>query len=71
YFKIGFNTSSEEESINSGLTWFPYNKGGEFRKRYGNFYYVINWKNGGFEVKNHSDKNGKIKSNIRNKNFFF
>lgn len=71
YFKIGFNTSSEEESINSGLTWFPYNKGGEFRKWYGNFYYVINWKNGGFEVKNHSDKNGKIKSNIRNKNFFF
>ncbi|EEQ6465041.1 BREX-1 system adenine-specific DNA-methyltransferase PglX [Escherichia coli] len=69
--KIGFNMASEEESISSGLTWFPYNKGGDFRKWYGNFYYVINWKNGGFEVKNHIDKNGKIKSNIRNKNFFF
>lgn len=69
--KIGFNMASEEESISSGLTWFPYNKGGDFRKWYGNFYYVVNWENGGFEVKNHIDKSGKIKSNIRNKNFFF
>ncbi len=23
--------------------WFPYNKGGEFRKWYGNNYYVVNW----------------------------
>lgn len=26
--------------------WIPYNKGGEFRKWYGNHEYVINWKNG-------------------------
>ncbi|HHH1199102.1 TPA: BREX-1 system adenine-specific DNA-methyltransferase PglX [Yersinia enterocolitica] len=69
--KIGFNMLSEELSERSGLKWFPYNKGGEFRKWYGNFYYVINWENSGHAVKNHTDKNGKIKSNIRNKGFFF
>ena len=31
--------------------WFPYNKGGEFRKWYGNDYEVVNWKNNGQEVK--------------------
>jgi len=69
--KIGFNMPSDELSERSGLKWFPYNKGGEFRKWYGNFYYVINWENSGHAVKNHTDKNGKIKSNIRNKGFFF
>ena len=31
--------------------WFPYNKGGEFRKWYGNNEYVVNWENDGEEIK--------------------
>ena len=31
--------------------WLPYNKGGDFRKWYGNQEYVINWTDNGFEVK--------------------
>ena len=31
--------------------WFPYNKGGEFRKWYGNQDLVINWKNNGYDIK--------------------
>ncbi|WP_130732544.1 BREX-1 system adenine-specific DNA-methyltransferase PglX [Komagataeibacter xylinus] len=31
----------------SGCTWFPYAKGGEFRKWYGNADYVVNWHDDG------------------------
>ncbi len=34
----------------SGKTWFPYNKGGEFRRWYGNNEYVVNWKDKGKKV---------------------
>lgn len=33
-------------------TWVPYSKGGQFRKWYGNDYYVVCWKNGGSELEN-------------------
>lgn len=49
--KIGFNISSAEEAINSCKKWFPYNKGGSYRKWYGNKDYVLNYENDGFEVK--------------------
>lgn len=45
--------------------WKPLNKGGRYRKWYGNQEYVINWKNDGFDIKN----NGK--ANIRNEKFYF
>ncbi len=35
----------------SGLRWFPCNKGGEFRKWYGNNYVVANWQNDGAEMR--------------------
>lgn len=34
----------------SHLKWFPYNKGGDYKKWYGNSEYVINWENSGEEV---------------------
>ncbi|WP_202617518.1 hypothetical protein, partial [Roseimaritima sediminicola] len=40
-----------EDAKNSGLKWFPYNKGGEFRKWRGNDEYVVNWENDGAEIK--------------------
>jgi type II restriction/modification system DNA methylase subunit YeeA len=63
--KIGFNFNSKEKAKNSKLKWFPYNKGGEFRKWYGNNEYIVNWENDGFEIKNYS---GSV---IRNPEFFF
>lgn len=32
--------------------WYPYNKGGDFRKWYGNDFYVVYWQNDGFFLKN-------------------
>jgi hypothetical protein len=49
--KIGFNCSNTLEAQNSSRKWFPYNKGGEFRKWYGNNDYIVNYENDGFEVK--------------------
>ena len=45
---------SEEEAQLSGKKWFPYNKGGEFRKWYGNLFNVVNWKNNGEEIKDYT-----------------
>ncbi|QFY90724.1 BREX-1 system adenine-specific DNA-methyltransferase PglX [Magnetovirga frankeli] len=49
--KIGFGCSSTGEAVKSGKKWFPYNKGGSFRKWYGNHEYVVNYENDGFELK--------------------
>ena len=52
----GFNPTACDwkEASSSGAKWFPYNKGGEFRKWYGNNDCVVNWKNEGDEIYNHA-----------------
>jgi hypothetical protein len=62
--KLGLSVS-QEQAINSKLKWFPYNKGGDFRKWYGNNDFVVNWKNNGSEMK------GFKNAVIRNPNFQF
>lgn len=42
---------SRAEQIANKKRWIPYNKGGEFRKWYGNNEYVVNWFNDGEEIK--------------------
>ena len=39
-----------EDAKVSGARWFPHNKGGEFRKWWGNQDYVINWQDDGREL---------------------
>lgn len=58
FFSIGFGMS-RITAKESGLTWFPYNKGGDFRKWYGNREYVVNWKNDGYMLQTtmHPDGN--------------
>ena len=48
---IGLGFTSAEMTITAPQKWFPYNKGGEPRKWYGNNDYVVNWQNDGYEVK--------------------
>ncbi|AYQ13843.1 BREX-1 system adenine-specific DNA-methyltransferase PglX [Escherichia coli] len=50
--------------------WYPYNKGGEFRKWYGNRDYLINWENNGEEIKSRSLW-VKKKPTIRNQQYYF
>lgn len=48
--KIGFNIKSNDEAFSSGYTYFPYNKGGSFRKWYGMNEYVIKFDKESFDV---------------------
>lgn len=47
---------SYQEAEKVDTKWFPYNKGGEYRKWYGNNDYVVNWQNCGDEIFNHAKK---------------
>ncbi|MBW6474453.1 MAG: BREX-1 system adenine-specific DNA-methyltransferase PglX, partial [Anaerolineaceae bacterium] len=45
-----YDAKNGDEAKNSGKKWFPYNKGGDFRKWYGNSEFLVNWENGGKEL---------------------
>lgn len=62
---ISLDCESHEEAASNGRKWFPYNKGGGFKKWYGNNEYLINWENDGFELTNFK------KSVIRSPQFYF
>lgn len=71
FTKIDFKCSSCEESAVHGYKWFPYAKGGAFRRWNGNLEYVVNWENDGKEVKNFVDENGKQRSRPQNTSYYF
>lgn len=56
--KIDFKSSSLSDAMTGGKEWFPCNKGGTFRKWYGNHDYVINWINNGLNVFQHAKDTG-------------
>lgn len=70
--KIKFDAINKEDAMSSEKKWFPYNKGGDYRKWYGNNEYIINWENDGKEVKEYAAKLYKSYSRtIKNEDFFF
>ncbi len=62
--KIGLCFSSSEEFNTAEKKWAPHDKGGDFRKWYGNNEWIINWENGGLELKQSG-------ANLRSKQFYF
>lgn len=48
--EIGFNTTNYIMCEKSDTKWYPCNKGGEYRKWYGNNTYIIDWWHNGYEV---------------------
>ncbi|OUP58759.1 BREX-1 system adenine-specific DNA-methyltransferase PglX [Butyricicoccus pullicaecorum] len=54
--RICFNADSAFDAVERRAKWIPYNKGGEYRKWYGNQEYVVNWENDGFEIKENTRK---------------
>ncbi|MEG1254467.1 BREX-1 system adenine-specific DNA-methyltransferase PglX [Clostridium sp.] len=49
--KIGLDFKNKDEAYSSEYKWFPYNKGGGYRRWYGNNELVVNWANGGEEIR--------------------
>ncbi|HHJ4390293.1 TPA: BREX-1 system adenine-specific DNA-methyltransferase PglX, partial [Escherichia coli] len=55
WFEVNFHSVflgalTREEAKDSNKKWFPYNKGGDYRKWYGNSEYVVNWEFDGKEL---------------------
>ena len=71
YSTIGFRCASAQDAEESGKSWFPCNKGGPFRKWYGNNEFLVLWKEGGVSIKNFRDKKGRVLSAVRNVRFYF
>ena len=62
---VGLGFESRESARESSRKWFPTNKGGSYRKWYGNNIYVANWENDGSEMRAFS---GSV---IRNPQYYF
>ena len=73
--EIGFGYHNEDEAEESGLKWFPYNKGGGFRKWYGKNEYIVNYEHRGKTICDYIDNTSgaRVGSNGRviNRQFFF
>ena len=75
FLRFWFEVNQEKQFIPQGepvtqadfstKKWFPYNKGGNFRKWYGNNEYLLNWECNGEVLKNFKG------SNLRNKDCYF
>lgn len=64
--KLTFN----EINVKNIIKWVPYNKGGNYRKWYGNNEYVVNWENDGYEIRNNYDiDSGRLRSHNYNGKF--
>ncbi len=50
--------------------WFPYNKGGNFRRWFGNAEFLVNWENNGKDIRNFTDETGYIRSRVQNENYY-
>jgi len=57
--KISYNTESINETENNKYKWYPSNKGGEKRQWYGNYDYIVNWGNNGYEMRNFKKQNSR------------
>ena len=68
---IGLNISNDYEARVSRKKWFPYQKGGDFRKWFGNNLFVVNWKNDGYEMKHDNYSGSRLKSHNFNGDFAF
>jgi len=72
YPSITFGCRNKEEALRLNGKWFPYNKGGAYRKWYGNNDFIVNWENDGFEIRNNIDKKtGRVRSHNYNGDFAF
>jgi type II restriction/modification system DNA methylase subunit YeeA len=74
--RIGFGCADRKSALASGRRFFPFNKGGTFRRWAGNTELVVNWENDGAEIKaSIIGKYPYLKGNpdfvAKNPNFYF
>ena len=70
WYEVDFSSASADSSARGGglhedPKWVPYNKGGSFRKWYGNHDYLLDWEHDGRKVRKYSG------STLRNQGYYF
>ena len=70
WFEVGTDNSSVCKKPTEAK-WIKCNKGGEFRKWFGNLEHVINWESGGKDILNLKDEKGKLRSRPQNIEYNF
>lgn len=51
YANCGFDCASADSAFSSGMKWFPMDKGGDYRRWYGNNFALVNWELDGKEIR--------------------
>ncbi|TEA50162.1 BREX-1 system adenine-specific DNA-methyltransferase PglX [Bacillus sp. BH2] len=71
--QIKFNAKNSDDALQSCAKWFPYHKGGSYRKWYGNHEYLVNWKDNGKEIKEYTAALSKLRpgGRIKNESYYF
>ena len=69
--KLGLDCESREAAEKSGKTWFLYQKGGPFRKWFGNIEHVVDWENDGQRLRTTTNDKGKVSAHAFNDNYIF
>ena len=69
--KCCLNAHSAEDVQKYHAKWVPYNKGGAFRRWFGNMDCVVNWENDGYAIKHFGESTGHIRSTVPNTEYYF
>ena len=74
--RMQIGCTSRAEQVASHRRWIPYNKGGLFRRWYGNNEYVVNWENDGAEIKDNTrrvypDLGDNLSWKISNEDYYY
>jgi len=75
WYEVNYDNTSININPNDSKFYskkfYPINKGGGFRRWYGNLIDVCNWENNGYEIRNFKDENGRYKSRPQNLEYAF
>lgn len=70
--RVEYGSNDRHTAELSKMPWFPYQKGGAFRKWYGNLELLVNWERDGYEIRNFADeRTGRIRSHNYNLDYIF
>lgn len=69
--RFGSGYQSRSAAKGSGRKWFPYQKGGIFRKWHGNLDAVVDWEDDGLRLRTTTDSMGKVPAHAFNEEYIF
>jgi type II restriction/modification system DNA methylase subunit YeeA len=76
FANLFLNARNNDEAADSHCKWFPLDKGGTFRRWYGNNDHIVNWALNGLEIKQYVSErypylNGNVDYVVKDRGFFF